>query len=162
MSNALPSDKPGAVSCTSSKYGQFVDSACNVTFSVPAKPTQTSSMFSYVEIKKGTTVVGAAVMPPGSGQVKLKYQGEKEGSTAQFTATAYICTIVDGGRCVAGPSSKISLVVEKPDSRKLLPAPVIPVRPNVNLPKLPGVPAPVMTPPGLGGGLQCSAGKCGP
>ncbi len=162
VSNALPVDKPGSVSCTSSKYGQFVDSACNVSFSIPQRPTQTSAMFSYVEIKNGNTVVGSALTPVGGGQVKIKYLGEKEGTKAKLSATAFICTIVDGGRCLAGPSSTIELTVEKPDSRKLLPPPSLSVRPNVNIPKLPGVPAPAVTPPGLQASLQCSAGKCGP
>lgn len=162
VSNWLPTQAPGTVNCATSTYGQILNGGCSVTFSVPSAVVLTSATFAYVEIRKAATVVGSALMQPGGGSVLLKYQGEPIDSTVNFVANAYLCSIVDGGKCLRGPDSPLALKVVKQDGRGLLPVNTPNLRPSTPMPSLPGVaPAPVGR-PSLNTSLQCVNGKCGP
>jgi len=163
VSNATPTGTPSAATCDNgSGYGMGGNNVCVARFNLPAGMTVSTANFAYVEVRNGATLVGSAIVPVNGGGVNLTYNKEPVGTAMNFTTQLWVCSIVDGGRCVTGPNGTFAIAVSEP--KKSVISPTVPrsVRPGVQVPQIAGGPPPIALNPLFESGSQCKSGSCAP
>ncbi|MEY4362242.1 MAG: hypothetical protein RL391_1548 [Actinomycetota bacterium] len=166
VNNAKLTTAPGGVTCgADSNFGSGPFGGCAATFTVPAGTPLSSVSYAYIELKDAAGAVrGAALVQPGGGRVIVApVQSDPIGGTISLKASVLLCSLVDGGTCVAGPISDVSMTRVADTAGKVL----LPVRvPQSNVPPIPmpvldaGMPRPSLGFPGFDNGKQCMANAC--
>jgi hypothetical protein len=69
--------------------------------------------YTVVEISEGSTGFGSANMPLTGGTVNVSYASTKSPTPSELTLTVtpYLCSVVNGGTCVAGLSTPTKFYV---------------------------------------------------
>ena len=163
VSNAIPTGTPSAATCDNgSGYGMGGTNSCVARFNLPTGMSVSTANFAYVEVRNGANLVGSAIIPVNGGSVSLTYNKERVGTTMNFTTLLWVCSIVDGGKCITGPNGAFTTTVSEPGKGVL--GPTIPrsIRPGVQVPPIAGGPPPLALNPLFESGSQCKNGSCMP